>query len=137
MSVAPVHQPPPRPRRRLSVCASTWASNKAKHITVSVYGEVDACNAKEFAVAVCEASTGARRFTLDLSELEFLAFDGVAALHAVNAHLTRAQTPWWLLPGTAVARVLELCDPARLIPIAEPTCPLPRRKAALRIVVPG
>lgn len=134
MTVAAIHRPTPRQRRRLSVSASTWASDKAKHITVSVRGEVDACNAKDFAVAVCRAVDGARRVTLDLSELRFLAFDGVAALHAVNAHLTRDDVPWCVLPGAAVTRVLELCDPERLIPLTASNSPVPRRRASLRLV---
>ena len=121
----------------MSVSASTWASEKSKHITVSVSGEVDACNAKDFAVAVCEAVADARRVTLDLSGLEFIAFDGVAALHAVNANLTRGEVPWCVLPGTAVMRVLDLCDPEHLIPVAQPKGPAPRRKASLRLVEPA
>ncbi|WP_238885118.1 STAS domain-containing protein [Mycobacterium sp. IDR2000157661] len=134
MSVATIGQPPPSPGRRLSVSASTWASDKAKHITVSASGEVDACNAKEFAVSVCEAVDDARRVTLDLSEVQFFAFDGVAALHAVNAHLSRAGVPWCVLAGTPVTRVLGLCDPERLIPLAEPQGPAPARRASLRLV---
>ncbi|MEO3757823.1 STAS domain-containing protein [Mycobacterium sp. B14F4] len=139
MTVAAIHRPPPPPGRRLSVRASTWASEKSKHITVSVSGEIDACNAKDFAVTVCEAVAGARRVTLDLSDLEFIAFDGVAALHAVNAHLTRSEVPWSVLPGTAVTRVLELCDPERLIPLARPNPnrSTPRPKATLRLVTPA
>ena len=137
MTVAAISQPSSQPGRRLSVSASMWASEKAKHITVSVSGEVDAANAKDFAVAVCEAVDDARRVTLDLSELEFIAFDGVAALHAVNAHLTRAQVPWCVAPGAAVTRVLDLCDPEGLIPVAQPRRRAPRRKGALRLVEPA
>lgn len=78
----------------------------------------------------------AKCVTLDLSELQFFAFDGVAGLHAVNAHLTRAGVPWSVLPGAAVTRVLTLCDPERLIPLVEPHDAVPSRKAALRLVQP-
>ena len=137
MSVAAIHQPPSPPRRRLSVDTSVWASDKTKHTTVRVTGEVDACNAKDFAVAVCEAVLDARGVTLDLSDLEFMAFDGVAALHAVNAHLTRAEVPWCVLPGAAVARVLGLCDPERLIPLALPDEVVSLRRPTLRLVEPA
>jgi anti-anti-sigma factor len=137
MSVAAIHQPPPHPRRRLSVTASVWASEKSKHTTVSVTGEVDACNAKQFAVAVCEAATDAPRLTLDLSELEFMSFDGVTALHAVNAHLTRADVPWSVLAGSAVARVLGLCDPEHLIPLEESAETGQPGRPSLRLVAPA
>jgi anti-anti-sigma regulatory factor len=86
------------------------------NVEISVLGQVDAANAKKFAVAVCEMSVGARRVTLDLSDLDFMAFDGVAALHAINAHLTRIDAPWCVVPGAAVSRVLGLCDPEHVIP---------------------
>lgn len=134
VSVATIDQLPPSPGRRLSVSASTWASDKAKHITVSASGEVDACNAKEFAIAVCEAVDDAKRFTLDLSDVQFFALDGVAALHAVNAHFSRAGVPWCVVASTAVTRVLELCDPERLIPLAAPDGPARGRRTSLRLV---
>ena len=137
MTVAALSPPPPPPGRRLSVTASTWASGKSKHVTVTASGQVDACNAKEFAVAVCAAVGDARRVTLDLGELEFFAIESVAALHAVNAHLTRADVPWCVLAGRAVTRVLGLCDPEQLIPLAQPDRPLSRARATLRLVEPA
>jgi anti-anti-sigma regulatory factor len=137
MSVAAIHQSPSHPKRRLSVTSSVWVSGKSKHLTVSVSGEVDACNAKDFAVAVCEAVVDTRGVTLDLSELEFIAFDGVAALHAVNAHLTRAEIPWCVRSGPAVSRVLNLCDPEGLIPLAPPDRPVRRSRPTLRLVEPA
>lgn len=133
MSVATIQRPLSRSRRRLSV---TSIPRARKHATVCVGGEIDASNAKDFAVAVCAAVVDARRVTLDLSELEFIAIDGVAALHAVNAHLTRADVPWCVLPGSAVSRVLELCDPERLIPLVQPDHWLRRNRASLRLVEP-
>jgi anti-anti-sigma factor len=137
MSVAAIHQPSPRPRRRLSVTATVWASERSKHTTVSVTGEVDACNAKQFAVAVCAAVADAPRVTLDLSDLEFMSFDGVTALHAVNAHLTRAEVPWCVLAGSAVARVLGLCDPEHVIPLAESAEAGQPSRPPLRLVEPA
>lgn len=86
--------------------------------TVSVRGEVDACNAKDFAVTVCELAAGVERLTLDLSRLDFIAIDGCAALHSINLHMMRADTGWQVLPSPAVARLLALCDREGLIPAA-------------------
>lgn len=84
-------------------------------------GEIDAANAKEFAVAVCDVSSDTAALNLDLTEVEFIAVDGIAALHAINAHRTRLDVSWGVVPGRAVRRVLDLCDPEGLIPIAD--CP--------------
>jgi anti-anti-sigma factor len=86
--------------------------------TVAVSGEVDAANAKEFAVTVGELAAGADRLTLDLTGLGFIALDGCAALHSINTQMMRAGTEWQVLPGAAVRRLLALCDRERLIPVA-------------------
>lgn len=135
MTVAAIHQLHRPSRRHLSVASRGRAPEK--HVTVAVRGEVDACNAKDFAIAVCEAVVGAERVTLDLSQLEFIAFDGVAALHAVNAHLSRADVPWCVLPGAAVSRVLDLCDPEQVIPLAQPNHRSRRNRPSLRLVEPA
>ncbi|OBI76229.1 STAS domain-containing protein [Mycobacterium sp. E740] len=135
MSVAPIHSlPSSLPKRQLSVTTSAWAGGRTGRITVSVSGEVDAANAKEFATAVGEAVSDARRVLLDLSGLEFFAFDGIAALHALNARLARSGTSWSVLPSAAVARVLTLCDPEQLIPRALLSEPTRLGRASLRLV---
>lgn len=135
MTVAAIHQLHRQSTRQLSVASHAKATEK--HVTVAVRGEVDACNAKDFAIAVCEAVIDAERVTLDLSHLEFIAFDGVAALHAINAHLTRAGVPWQVLPGAAVTRVLGLCDPERVIPLAQPRDRSRHPRPSLRLVEPA
>jgi anti-anti-sigma regulatory factor len=99
--------------RRLTVTCQTAGSD----LTASVCGEVDTYNGKELAVALCDAAEAARHVTVDLSRLDFMGIDGVAALHAINARLVRSSTPWTIVPGPAVSRVLELCDPEGLIPV--------------------
>lgn len=77
---------------------------------------------------------GRGQVTLDLSHLDFFALDGVTALHALNAHLLRAEVPWCLLAGAAVSRVLMLCDPEKLIPLVCADPPTPPRRPRLRLV---
>lgn len=89
---------------------------------IAAVGEVDADNAKSFADQVCALIAGVdagRDITVDLSELDFLAVDGCTALHAVNAAVMRCGASWSVIPSPAVYRVLQLCDPAALIPLAE------------------
>ncbi|WP_209305862.1 STAS domain-containing protein [Mycobacterium sp. PS03-16] len=121
MTITPLHghsRPHRRATRaeRLSVTTRSWGRKADRHITVSVFGEVDACNAKEFAVAVCEAAAGHTVVEVDLSGLSFLAVDGIAGLHAINAQLIRHDVSWTVVPGRPVERLLELCDPEGVIP---------------------
>jgi anti-anti-sigma factor len=116
MSVATVRREDGQRSTRLSV----WGSSRRGNLEISAAGHVDAANAKEFALAVCGMAGRARRVTLDLSDLDFMAFDGVAALHAINAQLTRGDAAWCVVPSAGVSRVLQLSDPEHLIPLAVP-----------------
>jgi hypothetical protein len=98
---------------------------------------VDAANAKRFADAVCEAAAGGRRLTVDLSELEFMALDGVASLHAINARMARDDVSWHAVPGDAVSRVLRLCDPEQLIPVEASQDCRRHNRPSLRLVAPA
>ncbi|ORB29473.1 STAS domain-containing protein [Mycolicibacterium parafortuitum] len=90
-----------------------------RHTTVSVGGEIDAHNAKQFAHLVREAAAGSAALVLDLTEVNFLAFDGASALYAISAHLAREDIGWCVVPSPAVTRVVKLCDPEGLIPLRE------------------
>lgn len=134
MTITPLHghsRPHRRATRseRLSITTRSWGRKADRHIAVSVFGEVDACNAKEFAVAVCEAAAGHAAVVVDLSALSFLAVDGIAGLHAINAQLIRHDVTWTVVPGRPVARLLDLCDPEGVIPraqtVVEPTAAEP------------
>ncbi|MGE2833921.1 STAS domain-containing protein [Mycobacterium sp. SMC-4] len=86
---------------------------------MSVSGEVDAANAKHFAHTVREAVGQCATLVLDLSAVHFMAFDGASALYALSAHLAREDTSWCVVGSPSVARVLQLCDPEGLIPLAD------------------
>ncbi|VEG57419.1 anti-sigma-factor antagonist [Mycolicibacterium aurum] len=112
--------------RRLTIASTSLAfacrtegRGSTRQATVSVCGEVDAGNAKSFAHTVREAAGGSAALVLDLTEVHFLAFDGASALYAISAHLAREEVSWCVVPSPAVSRVLQLCDPEGLIPVAE------------------
>jgi hypothetical protein len=131
MTLAALNELPPTqpPRPRLTLTPHEGPGE----LTVRVRGDVDAANAKDFADAVLALVDGDRRVTLDLVELGFLAIDGVAALHAVNARLAHADVPWTVLPGEAALRVLRLCDPESVIPVTT-RVPVRRGRGGLRLV---
>ncbi len=99
----------------------TEGHGTSRQATVSVGGEVDAGNAKLFAHTVREAAGGSVALILDLTEVHFMAFDGASALYAISAHLAREEVRWCVVPSPPVSRVLQLCDPEGLIPVAEIT----------------
>lgn len=104
--------------RRLSVARSVRGRGSSEWVTVSVNGELDASNAKEFATVVCDATGSVSRLSLDLTGVRFMALECVAALHAINAHMANADGLWHAVPSAAVTRTLELCDPEGLLPRA-------------------
>lgn len=110
-------------RRSLAIASTSLAfscreegAGPGRTATVSVCGEVDAANAKHFAHTVREAAVGSAALVLDLTEVNFMAFDGASALYAISAHLAREEVTWCVVASPAVRRVLELCDPEGLIP---------------------
>ncbi|WP_260760043.1 STAS domain-containing protein [Mycobacterium sp. SMC-4] len=84
-------------------------------------GEIDAANAKHFAHTVREAAGLCATLVLDLTDVPFMAFDGASALYALSAHLGREDVSWCVVGSPSVRRVLQLCDPEGLIPLAEVT----------------
>ena len=102
----------------LRVDSRTRGRGRAAHTTVSVSGEIDTVNAAGFASTVREAARGCSALVLDLTEVDFMAVDGISALHAINAHFLRGGVQWCVVASPAVTRVLGLCDPEGLIPSA-------------------
>lgn len=122
MTVTSIRSRSAEPRRfsiastSLTFACRTEGAGSETRATVAVCGEVDAANAKHFAHTVREAADGNAALVLDLSAVNFLAFDGASALYAISAHLAREDVTWCVVASPAVARVLELCDPEGLIP---------------------
>jgi anti-anti-sigma regulatory factor len=110
----PVQSPAAVPLAAISV--RSRGHGPAEWSVIAASGEVDASNAKDFALAVCAAAAGHRQVAIDLSELSFLAVDGVTALHAIHAQLIRDGAAWEITANAPVRRVLELCDPAGVLP---------------------
>ncbi|MGE0217111.1 STAS domain-containing protein [Mycolicibacterium sp.] len=122
MTVTPFPHPPVGDRpggstpRALTVSCRTRTGTAGPEATIAVRGDVDAANVREFAHTVREAADSCSSVVLDLSEVAFMAFDGVSALYAISAHLLREGAQWCVVPSAGVARVLALCDPEGLIP---------------------
>lgn len=86
---------------------------------VSAYGELDAANADQLAEYVDRCLTQCRWLTLDLSGLKFIGTAGFSALHRINVACSAADVRLAMVPSLAVSRLLRICDPDGVLPIAE------------------
>lgn len=90
----------------------------ASTILVAAHGEIDAATAPDLGEHIERNLAGYRQLVLDLSGLEFFGTAGYAVLHRVHSRCARSGIDWALVPGRRVQRLLQVCDPAGLLPAA-------------------
>jgi anti-anti-sigma factor len=86
---------------------------------IAVHGEIDAANADRFADQLGRCATCCEWLVLDLTDLEFMGTAGFSALQAINARFAKTKVYWVLVPGAAVSRLLNVCDPDSALPMSE------------------
>jgi anti-anti-sigma factor len=86
---------------------------------VSAYGDIDASNASTLTDYALANAVRCRGLILDLSCLKFFGTEGFSALHRVSVRCARAEIGWMVVSGTAVSRVLRLCDPHGSLPTVD------------------
>lgn len=114
----------PAPRIDAVPPSDTWESHCARSVTrwgrsgavVSVDGELDASNAGQLADYVQHCASYCEWLVLDLTDLEFIGTAGFSALKEISARCAGAMVYCTTVPGTAVARLLRICDPANTLP---------------------
>lgn len=84
---------------------------------VTVAGELDAANARDFADFALLHAGGA--LIVDLAGVEFFGTAGFSALHTLNVRCAGADINWILVPSAAVSRLLRICDPDATLPWSE------------------
>jgi anti-anti-sigma factor len=94
--------------------SAEWLNSTVVRISAS--GEIDASNAAEMLDYVLRRGANCRSLILDLSGITFFATAGFSALTALGVRCSRASVSWTLVDGTAVSRVLSICDPERTLP---------------------
>ncbi|ORA27852.1 STAS domain-containing protein [Mycobacterium aquaticum] len=85
---------------------------------VTVGGELDAANARQFAEYAMGHISRSKELILDLQSVQFFAVSCVPALHNLNMRCAREGVGWALVPSPAVLRVLRICDPDEQLPTA-------------------
>jgi anti-anti-sigma factor len=90
--------------------ASWIARREGAANVIAVTGELDAANMPQFACYARRVLAEGRPVILDLGRLDFLAAQGIQMLIELDCESRRRTAQWALLPGSAGARLLKLCD---------------------------
>ncbi|MGE2713354.1 STAS domain-containing protein [Mycolicibacterium litorale] len=93
------------------------AAQQPSTTVVTAHGELDAANAQHFADFALRHTQ--QQLVLDLTGVEFFGTAGFSALHTLNVRCAGADIAWVLVPGSAVSRLLRICDPDATLPCAD------------------
>jgi anti-anti-sigma factor len=97
--------------------ASTeWLS--PSDVRIAVAGDIDASNTEHLAAYVFGRAANCRYLILDLSRVGFFGTAGFSTLCAIQSRCAEASVSWTLLASASVLRVLRLCDPEGILPVA-------------------
>ena len=88
-------------------------------LLISAAGEIDATNGRNLARYVERHAAVSTQMVLDLSALEFFGTQGFAALHNVNVGCTQNGVAWVIVGGRDVRRLIRICDPDGVLPVAD------------------
>lgn len=89
-------------------------------MVITVDGELDAANSDQLTDYVRRSASRSQRVIVDLRGLEFIGTAGFSALHRINVVCSAAQMSWAMVTGTAVSRLLRICDPDGTLPVTSP-----------------
>ena len=84
---------------------------------IGAIGELDASNIHHLTNYAPHVLGVQRALVLDLSELDFLAAQGIMCLFDIADECARVGVEWALVPGHAVLRLLRICDQDARLPV--------------------
>jgi anti-anti-sigma factor len=91
----------------------------SSRVLVTVEGDIDATNGRSLGRYV-ERNTGASmQLVLDLSGVNFFGTEGFAALHCISVSCARNDMDWMIVGGRDVRRLVRICDPEEILPLAD------------------
>ncbi len=88
-------------------------------ILVSATGEIDAVNASHLTEYATRYLDGHRALVLDLEGLRFFGTDGLLALDEIRRHCAIQGIDWSVIPGRAVAKLLDISGDASTFPLSD------------------
>lgn len=101
----------------MAVYCTKWLAPSSA--VLSVFGEIDAANCREFADYVFLHLPHVQELVLDLTGVDFFGTSAYATLHTMSVRATGEGIDWMIVPSHAVARLLRICDPDGALPIEE------------------
>jgi anti-anti-sigma factor len=99
--------------------STRWA--RPSTAVVTVCGELDAGNARQFTEYALGHISCSKELILDLTAVKFFAVSCFPVLHNLNMRCAREGVDWALIPSTAVSRALRVCDPHGQLPTMSTT----------------
>ena len=95
-----------------------WACRRLKSsvIVISADGDIAAANAATLREYPLRCVGDCRGLILDLRGVEFFGTEGFSVLHGLFVGCVGTGTGWAVVPGAAVTRVLQICDPQGSLP---------------------
>ncbi|HEY7051624.1 MAG TPA: STAS domain-containing protein [Mycobacterium sp.] len=94
------------------------AAHCADATVVVATGELDARNMHHLMTYARRWVSGGRPLVVDLSQLEFLAAQGIRTLFDLDDECRRNKVDWAVLPSHPVTRLLRICDKDGRLPVA-------------------
>src|ERR1700761_9738229 len=107
--------PPPAWENHSARFSAEWDTDR---VVITAHGELDASNAGHLADYFDLCIEHSTPLVLDLSKLEFFGTAGFSALHLINVKCAGANLRWAVVPNKAVSRLLRICDPDNVLPLA-------------------
>ncbi len=85
---------------------------------ISVFGELDAANARQFSNYALQHLAHTDQLIVDLSEVEFFGTEAFSMLHTISVTAAGRDARWIMIPSAAVRKLLQICDPDGALPTA-------------------
>lgn len=83
---------------------------------ITITGEIYASNVDDVSRHARELVPPVGALIVDLSSIEFVSVAGLHVLFSLNTECARANTPWALIAGRSVSRLLRVGDPDGTLP---------------------
>ena len=91
----------------------------SSRVLVTVKGDIDATNGRSLGRYVERNAGASMQLVLDLSGVNFFGTQGFAALHYVSVSCARNDMDWMIVGGRDVRRLVRICDPEEILPLAD------------------
>jgi anti-anti-sigma factor len=101
--------------------ARMWAHTDIGLTLIAISGEIDALNVDDVSGHARGLVPEGGALIVDLTDIDFIAVDGLRALFALNSRCVRTHTTWAIIATDAANRLLRVGDHDKLLPVVGST----------------